>query len=328
MSAEKNMHKPTALPPLSRHASTSSTLSRSSPAPLSARSGSSLSMQSTTTLLATGGRTSPVPRARSVAEQRPVRSGGSISLQETDRRGDDHRSASAASLTPSNSTVTTRRMSKRPSVADQLQRVESKASHTTRESSQNGKSAARDVDTKRPAGFIDYTLICARNVLDRTHMSDKEILHATRILTHLRLDRAALTSMQHLDGFSNITHLYLQHNAITRIEGLEYLPALRFLILSNNHISRLEGLSECWNLRLLDVSRNVIQSVGTATLPPHLIYLLLAANPCAHLPEYRLELIQRVPDVEEIDEVAVTQQERELARTLAGRYGRADPVVH
>ncbi|KAJ3165612.1 hypothetical protein HDU88_004099 [Geranomyces variabilis] len=155
---------------------------------------------------------------------------------------------------------------------------------------------------------VDETLVCERHQLS----SAAEIAG----ITHLRLDRAGLVDMTNLDRFANVTHLYLQHNKIARIEGLEYLPSLRFLILAHNKITLIEGLDECWELRLLDLSHNEIERVDAEMLPPDVTYLLLAGNPCARLPAYRLELIQRMSDLAEIDEEPVTERERELARTL------------
>ncbi|KAJ3142129.1 hypothetical protein HDU90_004402 [Geranomyces variabilis] len=155
---------------------------------------------------------------------------------------------------------------------------------------------------------VDETLVCERHQLS----SEAEIAG----ITHLRLDRAGLVAMTNLDRFANVTHLYLQHNKIARIEGLEYLPSLRFLILAHNKITQIEGLDECWELRLLDLSHNEIEHVDAEMLPPDVTYILLAGNPCARLPAYRLELIQRMSDLAEIDEEPVTEREREIARTL------------
>ncbi|KAJ3160652.1 hypothetical protein HDU86_000411 [Geranomyces michiganensis] len=122
--------------------------------------------------------------------------------------------------------------------------------------------------------------------------------------------------MTNLDRFKDITHLYLQHNNITRIEGLEYLPSLRFLILAHNEITQIEGVDECWELRLLDLSHNQIEHFDAEMLPPDIAYILLADNHCARLPAYRLELIQRLEDLIEIDEEPVTTRERDMARNL------------
>jgi hypothetical protein len=48
--------------------------------------------------------------------------------------------------------------------------------------------------------------------------------------------------------------------------------------------------------------------------PPNVRYLLLADNPCALLPSYRLGLIKECERLEELDDLPITKQEKRMAR--------------
>ncbi|KAJ3180733.1 hypothetical protein HDU87_001846 [Geranomyces variabilis] len=289
-------------PPLARHFSASSILPPK-PSPSSSPIGvvpphrSHLSTTTTKPTQSASARAQAFLLRRAVSVEPVVKSNSTTAVRADSRASshDDVRRRRFATTTQRTTTTTTPSPTTTPTA-------------TTTPTTWRGKYRKQRRSSSTADGIFDETLVCERHQLS----NDAEIAG----ITHLRLDRAGLVAMTNLDRFANITHLYLQHNKIARIEGLEYLPSLRFLILAHNQITQIEGLDECWELRLLDLSHNDIAHVDAEMLPPDVAYLLLEGNPCARLPAYRLELVQRLSDLAEIDEEPVTEREREIARTL------------
>lgn len=163
---------------------------------------------------------------------------------------------------------------------------------------------------------ISLDLVAKQCLLSRFKTRDSDfVAHQLLNLTHLRLDRLRITRIENLDLFSACTHLQLQVNEIAKIEGLEFLPNLRFLVLARNRIHRIENILFLDNLQYLDLSENQIATVDVVEFPTEkLAYVDLRGNPCAMdaalVAEYRVEMIQSLPCIREIDAVAVSRNER------------------
>jgi len=157
---------------------------------------------------------------------------------------------------------------------------------------------------------ISVDLIAKRNVPNKDSLSSEELVEEIMQLNHVRLDRENICEIDNLDCLGTVTHLYLQHNLIQKIENLELLTHLRFLTLSTNKIKKLENIKHLLNIKFLDLSDNQIAKIDEDELPKSLIILSLSGNPCANQSEYRLRAIKAVPDLEQLDGVMVTREEK------------------
>jgi hypothetical protein len=86
-----------------------------------------------------------------------------------------------------------------------------------------------------------------------------------------------------------------------------------FLTVANNKIKKLHGLNGCNNLKLLDASCNAIEELHDCTLPIGLAYLSLTSNPCTKDASYRYNIISKLPNLVELDDVEVSRFEKLMA---------------
>ncbi|CAM9875888.1 unnamed protein product, partial [Scytosiphon promiscuus] len=121
----------------------------------------------------------------------------------------------------------------------------------------------------------------------------------------LRLDWQGIESISNLDIFTHLRELYLQHNRIQVIEELETLVNLEFLALGSNSIRRLENLRHLRKLQVLDLSNNMIGDIDTQELPPALVIMNLADNPCCGDPDFRRRITSSLLGLVTLDGVAV-----------------------
>ncbi|KAK9908456.1 hypothetical protein WJX75_008207 [Coccomyxa subellipsoidea] len=138
-------------------------------------------------------------------------------------------------------------------------------------------------------------------------------------------------------------HLSLSTNNIEKLAGLNSLPKLKVLSLGRNQIKKLEALDgvaetlqELWisynlleklagveklvNLRVLWMSNNKVKDwaeLDRLAASAHLEDLLLLGNPlnpAPGSPEYRMEVLKRLPGLKKLDGVPVDPEERESAK--------------
>jgi len=134
-------------------------------------------------------------------------------------------------------------------------------------------------------------------------------------LRSLRLDACTppIGAIDGLDLFSGtLVDLYLQHNAIEVVENLDDLgKTLEFLSLGGNRIADVgTGLKRLRKLRLLDLSHNRLEALDAYALPHALRVLDLRGNPCTGAEGLRVELINSLPALVELDGVRVTADAR------------------
>ncbi|KAJ3331699.1 hypothetical protein HDU76_002457 [Blyttiomyces sp. JEL0837] len=137
-------------------------------------------------------------------------------------------------------------------------------------------------------------------------------------LTHLE---ARGNKLKHTRGINarKLEKLYLAGNALTQVE-LEDKPHLQILHLRDNQINSLSGLTEGFkSLTTLNLRNNKIDNfdeVAKLAVLPALKSLTLSENPVDQLPNYRLEVLSRLPKLEKIDKEPVADEEREEAEQL------------
>ena len=171
---------------------------------------------------------------------------------------------------------------------------------------------------------------------------------STPTLINLDVSENALTSVAGLDGISTLRMLSMNDNAtITSLSGLGNLSGLEqlncatcdiqdlnglegltrsFLELdvSSNKIASLEPLNLCSDnlngLKVINVSNNAIENleelIHLASLKK-LISIDLSGNPIADVDEFRTEVVMRVPNLQMINGVDVTLEERNNAKALS-----------
>ncbi|KAI8914505.1 hypothetical protein EDD86DRAFT_87774 [Gorgonomyces haynaldii] len=136
-------------------------------------------------------------------------------------------------------------------------------------------------------------------------------IRALQSLLRIRMSHQNLRFLSDLEHLSHITHLYLGHNLLIKLPDMSSLVSLRFLILADNMLESIAGLEKS-PVELLDLSGNKFSQLDC--YPSKITYLMLRDNPMAFLPDYRLEMCRRFPDLEELDEREISSLEKRLAR--------------
>ncbi|CAD5123290.1 DgyrCDS11648 [Dimorphilus gyrociliatus] len=144
-----------------------------------------------------------------------------------------------------------------------------------------------------------------------------------------------------LEGLKNIQSLNLSYNAIENIERLGKLSNLRELNLSYNNISSIQNLESLLQLQILNLAGNNIQVIPNSLTKKqkyltsinlsenrinsidefiklraltHLTDLSAEENPCSTLPHFKLLLIFHLRTLNTIDEIDITNSDRENAQ--------------
>ncbi|XP_046573277.1 leucine-rich repeat-containing protein 46-like [Haliotis rubra] len=170
--------------------------------------------------------------------------------------------------------------------------------------------------TEKKAQRLSLHLLVTRHLPpEATSSWDQEkILTALCEITHVRLDRENISHIDSLELLSDkVTNVYLQQNRITCISNLDCLKNLQFLTLAGNLLQKVENLSKLSKLLFLDLSDNRIAQFDIDEFPQSLILLNLSGNPCTQMPDYRGCIIQDLHNLQQLDNVDVTREEREEA---------------
>ncbi|KAM3923023.1 leucine-rich repeat-containing protein 46 [Leptodactylus fuscus] len=126
----------------------------------------------------------------------------------------------------------------------------------------------------------------------------------SQALLHLRtvrLDREGITTLKNLEMVKEVQSLYLQENQIKNIENVDVLKNLRFLNLSWNKVEKIQNLWCLTNLQVLDLSHNLIKKLDTSEIPQSLLILDLTGNPCTKAKDYRQQLLDALPFLQDLD---------------------------
>ena len=145
-------------------------------------------------------------------------------------------------------------------------------------------------------------------------------LNNLKACEQLSLSTNSIDRLIPLGGMSNLKILSMGRNVLKRIEKLEELSGtLEQLWLSYNHISTLDGLAALQKLEVLYMSNNKIKEFDELTKLqglPALRDVLFVGNPMygdLPVPERRIEVLRRIPQVSKIDGEMVKPSEREAA---------------
>lgn len=173
--------------------------------------------------------------------------------------------------------------------------------------------------------------LAALQFIDRISIDLSAVLTVNLLLQVLDLSYNKITAIEGLENLP-IQELNLSHNSITSLEGLSNLPNLTSLNVSDNNIVSFFPLASCSQLSYLDSSKNRITHIRQVEFLkdiPWLKVLLLTDNPCYRKVFYRyilvsisvvydflpddvdrLRVIFRLPKLERLDHVNVSNNER------------------
>jgi Leucine-rich repeat (LRR) protein len=153
-----------------------------------------------------------------------------------------------------------------------------------------------------------------------------------RSATELALGGRGLEVLEGFALFPNLECLWLQDNALTALEGLDTNVRIRRLYASRNRIASLQGsLLAFKHLEELDLSDNVVSNLNRCLETLELFLLLrklwLKNNPVAQEVDYRARVLARLPSLQALDNVVVTDVEREEAARLFGSGAKGGTAV-
>eukprot|EP01062_Namystynia_karyoxenos_P029018 TRINITY_DN21877_c0_g1_i1.p1 TRINITY_DN21877_c0_g1~~TRINITY_DN21877_c0_g1_i1.p1 ORF type:complete len:261 (+),score=113.10 TRINITY_DN21877_c0_g1_i1:90-785(+) len=180
-----------------------------------------------------------------------------------------------------------------------------------------------------PAEQEDCRLFGGGNgVLPPIAKMDKD-LQSLKACVTLRLSSNSIEKIG--PGLSTLQHLRilsLGRNKIKKLENLD-LPNLEELWISYNNIDKLSGLDKLRSLSVLYMSNNLVAKwteVEKLTNNSRLTDLLMINNPVYEdtvsgdgVPEWRLQLLTRLPTLSKIDGQPVEPEERDEAEKRRGQ---------
>lgn len=118
------------------------------------------------------------------------------------------------------------------------------------------------------------------------------------------------------DRLQSITKLNLWGSDIDDVSIFKKMPMLEVVSLSVNKIRTLKDFSDMENLRELYLRNNLISDIREVkylSTCPNLKILSLNENPIANMKGYRDSILRILPNLQKLDEVIVTETEKEAA---------------
>ena len=139
-----------------------------------------------------------------------------------------------------------------------------------------------------------------------------------------KLSRELIAQKVKSDRIESIRNLNLWGSNIEDISIIEEMPSLEIVSLSVNKIRTLRPFSNLTNLRELYLRRNLITNLNEIkylTDCQNLNVLWLSENPICDNPNYRAVVICVLPQLQKLDDIAITDEEREKAeKKLSGNF--------
>ncbi|XP_073539589.1 leucine-rich repeat-containing protein 46 [Phyllobates terribilis] len=129
----------------------------------------------------------------------------------------------------------------------------------------------------------------------------RDVSQALLHLHTVRLDREGITTLKNLEVVKEVHSLYLQENLIKKIENVDVLNNLCFLSLSWNKVEEIQNIRSLTNLQFLDISHNLIRKLDAGELPQSLVILDLTGNPCTKAKDYRQQVLEALPVLQQLD---------------------------
>ena len=143
-----------------------------------------------------------------------------------------------------------------------------------------------------------------------------------------KLSRELIAQKVKSDRIESIRNLNLWGSNLEDISIIEDMPSLEIVSLSVNKIKTLRPFANLANLRELYLRRNLISNLNEIkylTDCQNLSVLWLSENPICDNPNYRAVIICVLPQLQKLDDIAITDQERSKAeKKLSGNLGEGD----
>ena len=139
-----------------------------------------------------------------------------------------------------------------------------------------------------------------------------------------KLTRELITLKVKSDRLESIRKLNLWGSNLEDISIIAEMPSLEIVSLSVNKIRTLKPFSNLQNLKELYLRKNLISNLNEIkhlTECDNLTKLWLKENPICDNPNYREVIICVLPQVQNLDDIEITDEERERAeKKLSGNY--------
>ena len=139
-----------------------------------------------------------------------------------------------------------------------------------------------------------------------------------------KLSRELIAQKVRSDRIESVRNLNLWGSNIEDISIIREMPSLEIVSLSVNKIRTLAPFANLQNLRELYLRRNLIANLNEIkhlTNCENLTVLWLSENPICDNPNYRAVIICILPQLQKLDDIAITEEEREKAeKKLSGNY--------
>ena len=138
-----------------------------------------------------------------------------------------------------------------------------------------------------------------------------------------KLTRELIAQKVKSDRIESIRNLNLWGSNIEDISIIEEMPSLEVVSLSVNKIRTLRPFANLDNLRELYLRRNLISNLNEIkylTECQNLSVLWLSENPICDNPNYRSVVICVLPQLQKLDDITITDEERDRAqKKLSGQ---------
>ncbi|XP_060526568.1 cilia- and flagella-associated protein 410-like isoform X2 [Cylas formicarius] len=127
-----------------------------------------------------------------------------------------------------------------------------------------------------------------------------------------RLTEEMVIARTKFSDLSKVKRLNCWGSELVDISLLRKIPNVEVLSLSINKINSLSDFQFCKRLEELYIRQNDIRDINEVVYLqnlPNLKNLWLGENPCSNIEGYRLAVIKTLPQLQKLDNVAITQEE-------------------
>ena len=147
-----------------------------------------------------------------------------------------------------------------------------------------------------------------------------------------KLSKELIAQKVKSDRIESIRNLNLWGSNIEDISIIEEMPSLEIVSLSVNKIRTLRPFANLQNLRELYLRRNLITNLNEIKYLidcQNLSVLWLSENPICDNPNYRSVVICILPQLQKLDDIAITDEERDKAeKKLSGNFEDNEDEEH
>lgn len=134
-----------------------------------------------------------------------------------------------------------------------------------------------------------------------------------------KLSEALVLARTRATDFESVKKLNFWGSGIRDVSVVKKLPNLEVCSLSVNNITTLKDFSHCENLKELFIRKNNIKDLSEIChlkSLPNLRNLWLADNPCDQTENYRQTVLKTLPNLQKLDNIAVTDDDLSQADEL------------